>query len=232
MKNLIVLALLVLILTPAIAQEKEKNYFDSKHQICLGVMNMFGNADMDVYPYPWPYIYYPIDFWVYPYSSHQRTPGLSYKYHFEKFALRASVHFNYSDENIDQTTYKNETSRMYLQSALGFEFKKNFERSYLFYGMDIYNRVNTYNYLYVEKEGDYKNSNERTEIAYGVSPLIGFNYFITPKLSLSTEAKLFAEMYEEKWKDQYGDNDPTESKYDGINLKLAPLGQVSINIHL
>jgi hypothetical protein len=233
MKRILVLLIVFSFTVAGYTQDSgnEVNYFQKKHQIGLGAINLMGGGDDAVY-YPYPYGYYPIDIWYYPYPYYQTAPGLTYKYHFRRFALRSSVHFIYSKDNTNQDTYENETSRMFLQAALGLEHKQLFERSYLYYGAEIYYKLNTYSYEYNETDGDYFNMNEREINTIGIAPLLGYNYFLTPRISLSVEAKFLAESYTENTVYKYNQDETNKNTNEGMNMKLAPLGQVSINIHL
>ncbi len=80
------------------------------------------------------------------------------------------------------------------------------------------------------------NSNEEHitksgEISYGVSPLVGVNFFITPNLSIGTEMKFIMEGFSSKTTNEYNGQEQNENKSSGFRTQFGPLGFLSFNIH-
>ena len=72
------------------------------------------------------------------------------------------------------------------------------------------------------------------EVSIGINPLLGINIFITPHLSIGTEAKLMLEYASGKSKsftNGYDGSHESESKNSGFRTRFGPLGFLSINIH-
>ncbi len=69
------------------------------------------------------------------------------------------------------------------------------------------------------------------EFAYGISPLVGVNCFITPHLSIGTEVKFTAEAYSGKTTNEYNGQEQSEQSTSGFRTQFGPLGFLSINIH-
>ena len=68
---------------------------------------------------------------------------------------------------------------------------------------------------------------------FGVRPLIGGKYFLTPALSVSTEIGFSMETYkgtETEKNSEVEEDDKT--KISGSRRGFGPIGQISINIHL
>ena len=73
---------------------------------------------------------------------------------------------------------------------------------------------------------------------YGISPLLGVNYFISPHLSVGTELKINVLEYSGKADESYTENNgydlvagTAEIKIKGINAYFGPLGYLSVNIY-
>ena len=131
--------------------EKKTDYFKNKHEISISGLSLCDNETKVYYYYPWSNYYPgPILFnWYprYPYTvrTDNRLYGLSYKYHFAKYALRVGLAFNNSNDNTTtpNSIYPdNPSTTDYLLSryrvSLGYEIDKNFTRARLFLGFDIY----------------------------------------------------------------------------------------------
>jgi len=249
-KSRIVLFCAILALSfSAFSQDKDKDYFANKNEINIVIDDIFAknhyiDAGYYVQPYPGALTYYYVD-----YSALDITTpkiGIGYKHHFSKSAIRTKISFgmkNYVSDDTDSDA-KEEYKLLNAGFNLGFEWHKNLKRVQIFYGADLFLNIHkitsehTYlQYYYVDP---YQHIEEyvTTEIkykttGYGVAPLIGIKYFIAPALSVSTEIKLMVESF--KGENEYiNDGVSVEDKSDisGSEMKLGPLGQVSINIHL
>jgi len=92
-----------------------------------------------------------------------------------------------------------------------------------------------------EDKKDNLTAEKKTEfniLKYGISPLIGVNYFLTPNLSLGTEIKFSATGYSGKAESSFQYGEPpyltygdSENKFNGFRTYFGPLGYLSINIY-
>jgi len=206
--------------------------------------------------------------WYYPYYRHtinidNRLYGLAYKYHISKHAIRLNFYFNNSSDKetcsnndypgtSDITKYNMSRYRI----GIGYEINKNFVRTGMYFGIDFYydfrkefSKSETawkdryYNDLeddnnYIEVKVNNKTSNTENKTSYGIAPLIGVKYFLTPYLSFSTEARFLIENYrsnEEQWyfydHPEYGRDQTDTSEHNGSLAKIATVGTFSVNIH-
>ncbi len=206
--------------------------------------------------------------WHYPYYSYiinidNRLYGLAYKYHISKHALRLNFYFNNS---FDKETHPNNdypgTSDITKHNmsryriGFGYEINKNFVRTGMFIGIDFYydfrkefSKSETAwkgryyndpedNNNYIEVKVNNKTSNTDNKNSYGIAPLVGIKYFLTPYLSFSTEARFIIENYrsnEERWyfndHPADGSDETYESEHVGSLSKIATVGTFSVNIH-
>ena len=206
--------------------------------------------------------------WFYPYYSYtinkdNRLYGLAYKYHISKHALRLNFYFNNSFDKETSSNYdyplnpditKYNISRYRI--GIGYEINKNFVRTGIFFGFDFFydfrkelNRTETFrkayyyydpldNDNYIEVKVNFKTKNTENKTSYGIAPLIGVKYFLTPYLSFSTEARFIIENYrsnEEQWyfndHPADGSDETYESEHIGSLSKIATVGTFSVNIH-
>ena len=264
-KNISLVILLALIFSQNLFSQESKdiNYFDKKHEISISGMNIFDNNKEEIYYYPYPWIN-----WFYPYYSYtinkdNRLYGLAYKYHISKHALRLNFYFNNSSDeetcsnydyplNPDITKYNISRYRI----GIGYEINKNFVRTGIFFGFDFFydfrkelNRNETFrkayyyydpldNDNYIEVKVNFKTRITENKTSYGIAPLIGVKYFLTPYLSFSTEARFIIENYrsnEEQWDfndhPSAGNDETYESEHIGSLSKIATVGTFSVNIH-
>jgi len=256
------------------AQNGEKtNYFINKHEISISGLNLGDNETVVYHYYPWiyPWINYytgPILFNLYPsypytVRTDNRLYGLNYKYHFAKSAFRVGLAFNNSNNHTStpNSIYPgNPNTTDYLLSRyrvnLGYEVDKNFTRTRLFLGFDIYydrkdeiNKTESFNQdsyypdpddtsVYLLVKVNYKNRNENITNIYGINPLLGIEYFLTPNLSLSAEARFIIEINKSKNTNMDYNDHPNHGRYDltsssqkGFTTQIAPLSYLSVNIH-
>jgi hypothetical protein len=212
-------------------------------------------------PSPWINWYYP--YYSYTINRDNRLYGLAYKYHISKHALRLNFYFNNSFDKETSSNYdyplnpditKYNISRYRI--GIGYEINKNFVRTGIFFGFDFFydfrkelNRTETFrkayyyydpldNDNYIEVKVNFKTKNTENKTSYGIAPLIGVKYFLTPYLSFSTEARFIIENYrsnEEQWyfndHPADGSDETYESEHIGSLSKIATVGTFSVNIH-
>ena len=217
----------------------------SKHELCLGYSNPLSFLSSALY---WDYFYngnYNLPY--YPFLSATNTFNaptyeLSYKYHSStKMALRIGLDFNTSTTTFKQTSsssssppFATETNGVtQFGTSIGMEMTKGEGKTQWFAGGDVFyahfNSKDTYTdtgTLDVYKEG----SN-----AFGLSPLIGVKYYISKIISVSAESRLniFYSSYtiDETTTDSNSYTSFYSYKGSGFNLKLNPIGHLSLNIH-
>ena len=212
-------------------------------------------------PFPWINWHYP--YYRYTINMDNRLYGLAYKYHISKHALRINFYFNNSSDKETRSNndypdtpniIKYDISRYRI--AFGYEINKNFVRTGMFIGVDFYydfrkkfSKSETAwndryyndpedNNNYIEVKVNEKTSNTNNKNSYGITPLIGVKYFLTPYLSFSTEARFIIENYrsnKEYWyfndHPEYGRDQTDISEHNGSLLKIATVGTFSVNIH-
>ena len=126
--KLIALIIVICFTTSVYSQSDTKDYFSKKHEINLGVSNLFAkNKTMGNYYYPYYYdssIPYP-----YPYYSdnYMEVPafGVGYRYHFKKNALRAN--FNIASQNSKVDNSSGASTNTTTQNNLWYEVKIGYE---------------------------------------------------------------------------------------------------------
>jgi hypothetical protein len=244
MKNVLMIAVLCSFTLVLSAQDQEKPGFNTKkYEINIGVADIFVKNSWwyDLY-----YDEYGDFYYFYPGGEYFRQPALimGFKYHGNKGALRVGLNFRYS-----QTEHKGDTppdEKYFYQNMgaginMGYEWHKTFGRVNVFYGLDgIYSNTN-YKMKWETTEGEYESSDEYTinENRFGISPLLGVNFFITPALSVGTEVKFIGEYHKATYTDKHYSNYPynsTDAEYKdertGFRMYFGPLGFLSLNIHL
>ena len=212
-------------------------------------------------PFRWINWYYQYD--IYKINKDNRLYVLSYKYHISKHSIRLNFYFNNSfyKETRSNNDYpatpditKYNISRYRI--GFGYEINKNFVRTGMFIGIDFYYdfrkefskseiawKDRYYNDPedddnYIEVKVNNKTSNTDNKNSYGIAPLIGVKYFLTPYLSFSTEARFIIENYrnnKEYWEfndhPEYGRDQTDISEHNGSIVKIATVGTFSVNIH-
>lgn len=207
-----------------------------------------------------PYVYVPNNL-----LKNDNSPlyGISYKYNIlnNRAALRLQTFFNYNSDNDEKDYSSNSTNsteyyNYIVNLSLGFEAHKNFKRTQFYYGVDFSftyselsnNSTNTSEQRYYTNNQDpdyytmitvdYINSIEDNMKKYGINPFLGFKFFISPKVSISTETKFIFELYYEKSKQKNSNNYPdnwvvntTKSNSDGFISKFGPIGNLSVSYY-
>jgi len=248
--------------------KKETDYFKNKHEISVLGINPGDNETRVYYYYPWINYYFGPGLKYYPgYPYTVRTDnslyGLNYKYHFAKYAFRLGLAFNNSNNHTSTPNLiypDNPGTTDYLLSryrvSLGFEYDKNFFRTRLFLGFDFYydrkdeiNKTESFNQgtyypdpdntdIYQTVKVNYINRNEYLTNIYGINPLLGIEYFISPNLSLSAEARFIIEINRGEDTSRnynnhpvYGNDNITSGTTKGFTTQFAPLSYLSVNIY-
>ena len=236
-----------LLVSMAFAQEKTAIDQNKKHEISIGVADLF-TKQQPVYNYPWYYYDTPMysSYLPYYYQSYDQdyTPKLAlrYKYNFGKIAIRTGVDFAYQTNNYDYPNNDLENTNTKMQSSfkLGAELHSNFGRVQLYYGVD-----GLYSFFKNEQVNEYENSvwngneyvfevfkseNTVTYREYGFSPFIGIKYFLNNHLSIGAETNYHVGFYELENKNKY-EGETNKNKTDGIDAHFGPIGIISLNVH-
>lgn len=159
------------------------------------------------------------------------TFGVGYKIKIKNSALRIRCSFNYIKNIQTSSTQSSTYNSIGIIPEIGYEFRLNFKRSMVFYGLDLCgtykknlnnNSSSTYSYKEEEK-------------GYGISPFIGYKYFINKNISISTETSFDFLYKNAKRESTYNNNNSSSSTSINTNqtlyANLSPLGIFSINIH-
>jgi len=215
------------------SQETEKvEYNTKKTEVNIAIANIF--AKNTIYPYyvydgnlVLPYYFY------YDYNQPRTKLIAGLKFHNPKGAVRLSAEFSYNSRKFDNSD-NNVTSSSYkiLEAGLnaGYEWHSTFNRVNIYYGFDLSFAHANYKYINTINSNEEYTTTSR-EMAYGVSPLVGVNFFITPNLSIGTEMKFITEGFTSKTTDEYNGQEQNENKTNGFRTQFGPLGFLSFNIH-
>lgn len=219
------------------AQEPEvassKNQYGTKTEFNIGITNIFADPLYDLVLYD--YSNY-IDPEIIP-----QMPGIQVgmKFHNPKGAFRVNANLSYSSRKItDPDLSKDESNYKAFSSDLnlGYEWHSNYKRVRVFYGFDALLGYQNSNSDYLSSNNDSGNSKSST-FKYGLSPLLGVNFFITPHLSVGTEAKLTAMGYSGKSEltNVYAGGSSSSSshknEFSGFQTSFGPLGFLSVNVY-
>ena len=213
-----------------------KSYNIKKTEVNIALANIFSRTSPNPYYYIDPYsnLISTYDFLqFYPYTK--LIVGM--KFHNKKGATRLglSLHFGSNKRERDATYPRTEKITRTLGGFyVGYEWHSTFRRVNIFYGLDV---SSTYlNYKANIEESSTTEELKIREFTAGINPLVGVNFFITPNLSIGTEARFIMEYVggkEQSSVDRPGGttDSQSESKSSGFRTRFGPLGLVSINIH-
>ena len=149
-------------------------------------------------------------------GSYQYQPiyYLTYRRKFKCGNIRAAVGGNFSNGQYyrqyysDSTTFTQNTSG--LNARLGWEFTSELSRKWqAFYGLDF---VTSYSHNNNQGQGGsnlYMLGSERRVEVFGVSPVLGFRWHMSKRLSLLAEASFEVAREIDKSRDYYTPKDPT-----------------------
>ena len=221
----------------AFAQDSEiassKESYGTKTEFNIGITNIFADPLYDLVLYDYYDNYYP--------DLIPQLPGIQVgmKFHDPKGAFRLSTTISYSSRKITDPDNSSEETNYNAFSSdlnLGYEWHSNYKRVRVYYGFDAL-------IGYQKSKSDFLRANNDTgdgksnTFKYGISPLLGVNFFITPHLSLGTEVKLTAMGYSGKSEStvKYGDPNSyynsSKSEFSGFQTYFGPLGFLSVNIY-
>jgi len=221
----------------ALAQDKTKTEFNSsKIEVNIAVANIFAKDNL------WQLYYLDGGYYPYVYSNYYAQPELvvGLKLHTDKGAFRLGTNFAYNNNTserdegyLNKYTFKDFGSKLYL----GYEWHSTFNRVLIYYGFDLSTSYSNY-YTKHEYESLYEPYHSATdetsvgEVTAGINPLIGVNIFITPHLSVGTEAKFTTEYVSGKIEYKTNDNsNPDNSSSSGFRTRFGPVGFLSVNLY-
>ena len=208
---------------------------DKHHEISLNYDDIFAKTDNNPIYF---YDQYNNLIYVQSISSIPKV-GIGYKYNFSNGAIRSRFMIGSSNNKSEDRSYPStyETNLLNLTIALGYEYHMNIEKTQIFFGSDIYTgylkntTISTYT-SGISPSATIKSTRLSETLSYGISPLIGVKYFITPALSISTEMRFMIDFREET-NSSTGTSGSTTlgTKENGFETRFGPLGQISLNLH-
>jgi len=164
-------------------------------------------------------------------ESYSPKLGLGYKYHFKKSAIRTKVGIQYWDNSYDNNTNLDHTKGNCSIGSIGYEISHIFGRLTMFYGADIFVRslktTGTYTTIQLSDISQLKCSIK----SIGINPFIGFAYFFTKNISVSSE--LFFSFSESMVKKDilYANSQSNSQKDNHQNFDYSPPYNISLNMH-
>lgn len=214
------------------AQDVEKKEFNTKKtEVNIAIANVF--AKNNTFPYyvydgntVLPYYAY------YDFSNPQTKLIAGLKFHNPQGAVRLALDFNYNSRKYDNEDNSSNTSSYKTLGTglyLGYQWHSTFNRVNIFYGFDVTTSYTVFSYENMVNNEDY--FSKSNEITYGIQPLVGVNFFITPNLSIGTEMKFMVEGYSGKSTNTYNGQEQGKDKTNGFRSQFGPLGFLSLNIH-
>jgi hypothetical protein len=197
-----------------------------KHEIGIGIVN---NVRSNGAIYPWLYSTM-VDLWYpYPMYSYQPSLALNYRLHNPMGAYRFSVQIAYEKNERNYSSSENIDQRVSTGLNSGYEWHHNYKRLQVFYGADLFvnyqKELSEYNDT---SNYDYKTENERLE--FGISPLMGARYFVSPGISLGVESYVKISYYQADYSSRSA-GIPYNSSGSGFKMGFAPIGMLSMGIH-
>lgn len=148
----------------------------------------------------------------------------------EKGAFRLATSFAMSKNEYNYTDHIRIENKTTITPRIGYEFRMNFEKWMVFYGIDIVasysNNINEYTRT-DPAESDRNNYREEENKGIGFSPILGVQYRLNKWISFSTETS-FDFMYT---KTEIFENTKFKSDKTNVKAQLSPLGIFSINLH-
>ncbi len=228
------------------AQDKSFVPVKSKHEFNISIDNIFARSPQvyiqTYYPYITSYHVVGIDDIILP------EVGLGYKHHFNKFAIRTKFNVGSKsqefEEKVNNSNNDDKSEFDLFESTLwaGIQLNNDYKRSRVFYGIDGFYNYKKLKIKDLNNYADEMDKKETTLNGYGFAPIIGAGYFISEKISISTEVKFITKFYKKKHKTithlDYEEPGPGNETIErtttdkGHSMKVGPLGNLSINIHL
>lgn len=167
------------------------------------------------------------------FSLYSTTMGVGYKRHFDKFSLRTSIYTRYVSRNQLYSTNPYKSVSQTYTPRVGFEINKTSYPINMYYGVDFgvgFSRTSYRDYLRPDLELlDENFRNIDGYISYGIFPLIGVRFHLTPMVIISTETSLNF-VYTEK----YSGRDVSKWKMYEAETKVyvSPIGKIMIGVRL
>jgi hypothetical protein len=135
------------------------------------------------------------------------TYYLTYRRHFKPGNIRFAIGGSYAEHDIQSGLPSDQNKYHYnarsIDARIGWEFVTNLSKRWqVFYGLDF-----KPSYSYIKDDapywnGGYANGDESKTQLYAFSPLLGFKFSITKRLSISTEAS-FAFILQQQYTRHY-----------------------------
>lgn len=119
---------------------------------------------------------------------------LTYRRHFERGNIRGGIGGDFerrilrnSNNSFDSNKYHNTDG--VLMVRFGWEFEKNLSKKWeVYYGLDLKYNIDYQKNFYFSMSNDYVSTVKSNYQSFGLSPLLGFRFRLTNRLSLTTEA--------------------------------------------
>ncbi|NOX48640.1 MAG: hypothetical protein GXO89_16860 [Chlorobi bacterium] len=216
---------------PEIASSKDS--YGTKTEFNIAVTNIFADPLYDLVLYDYYDNYYP--------ELIPQLPGIlaGMKFHNPKGAFRVNASLSYGSRKItdpDQSSVKTNYNAFSSDLNLGYEWHSNYKRVRVYYGFDALLGYQNSKTDFVRENNDTGNGKSNT-FKYGISPLLGVNFFITPHLSVGTEVKLTAMGYSGKSESTVNYDYPNnyynsyKNEFSGFQTYFGPLGFLSVNVY-
>ncbi len=219
------------------AQEPEiassKDLYGTKTEFNIGITNIFADPLYDLVLYDYYDNYYP--------ELIPQLPGIlvGMKFHSPKGAFRVNASLSYGSRKItdpDQSSVETNYNAFSSDLNLGYEWHSNYKRVRVYYGFDALLGYQNSKTDLVRENNDTGNGKSNT-FKYGISPLLGVNFFITPHLSVGTEVKLTAMGFSGKSESTVSYDYPNnyynsyKNEFSGFQTYFGPLGFLSVNVY-
>ncbi len=225
---LAVFMLLALMHSPA-QENKEPNiiYRPTDHEISTGVLNLFGEISTS--------------------SASARStvnsslvnympPGFTvgYRYHINNSAIRTGFNFSSGFAQTEKDTINPQETNEYSSFAFyaGYQYGFYHKRSCFYMGMDLIYESMQSEYI-TDRKPHYYKKETFDKGAFGFRPFIGVRYFISRRISLSTETFFNFRWFTMDSETVNIEDEVTESMHlTGNVMNFGPVGAVSVNFHL
>ncbi|MFH2096014.1 MAG: hypothetical protein ABIJ16_09945 [Bacteroidota bacterium] len=246
-KIIIFLSIIMIVAISASAQDDTPEFASKKHEISFSVSNVFNSFTTFYYPY----FYYDLDYeYLYLFSGFEtmETYGLGYNFNLGRISLRSSFFFNSDKDSYDYnedeyTRDETDMNSFIWEGRLGAQWNINSDRAQWYLGMEGFYGNYEYNINYHhEYTNSYtglttisESSSKLSRASYGICPLLGIKFFITPAISVGTEAKAYVELFsgshEYSHTSSSGDVSTDEHSNSGMKTGLCPFGRISVAVH-
>lgn len=203
MKNGFMILALTIVGWGAMGQQNNANLpIDHKNEIGLDATGFikrflsFGNSYYDYgYGYGYGEIYNP-------------TYQVTYRRLFNAGNIRFGVGGSYNSEDFQKFYSVDSTIRTRMNNSfdarLGWEFKTELSKRWqVYYGVDFRTSYTYFKDDDIDFNASYASGVETNTQVFGLAPLLGFRFKITPRLSLTTEASFALNIQESKTRNYY-----------------------------